>query len=65
MKAIADLGGQSSSAWPPLIFSSSPEVDRQILEGAFAIHSEYWVYFRYFLESTVEMGNREVEATQI
>ncbi len=65
MKAIADLGEQLSSASAPLIFSSSLGVDRQILGGAFAIHSDYWRCFRHFLELTVEMGNREVEATQI
>ena len=65
MMRFADLGARSSSALLPLVFSSSPEGDRQILEGALAIHSEYWRRFRYFLVLTVEMDNPEVEATQI
>ena len=65
MRSLADLGERSSSASLPLIFSSSWGGDRQILEGALAIRSEYWRRFRYFLELTVEMDNQEVEATQI
>ena len=65
MRSLAGLGERSSSASLPLIFSSSPEGDRQILEGALAIHSAHWRRFRYFLELTVEMDNQEVEATQI
>ena len=65
MKEIADLGERLSLASPPLTFSSSLEVDHPILEGAFANHSDYWRCFRHFLGLIVEMGNQEVEATQI
>ena len=65
MRSLADLGERSSSASLPLIFSSLPEGDGQILEGALAIRWEYWRGLRYFLELIVEMDNQEVEATRI
>ena len=65
MKAIAGPGEQLSLALPPLTFSSSLAVNHPVLEVAFAIHPDYWKCFRHFLELTVGMGNREVEATQI
>ena len=65
MRSFSDSGERSSSVSLPLIFFSSPEGDRQVLEGALAIRPVYWRCFRYFLELTVEMDNQEVEATQI